>query len=67
MVRTCRQFAVLPWDDWGQRPAAYQGRTGEDYDALLDEVAAAIAADDEAAIQRWFDHPDLAVHRALLD
>src|SRR5262249_41136906 len=36
---------MLPWDEWGQMTAAYQGETGADYDALLHELAPICQAD----------------------
>jgi hypothetical protein len=46
---------MLPWDEWGRMTDAYAGKTGADYDSLLDELA---GADDPAALYR---HPDLRV------
>lgn len=28
------------WDEWGRMTEAYDGKTGEDYDELLDQLAA---------------------------
>jgi hypothetical protein len=39
----------LPWDEWGRMTDAFAGRTGEDYDELLDELAAVCEADDAGA------------------
>jgi hypothetical protein len=44
------KIEVLPWSEWGQMEDAYEGRTGPDYDALMDRVAEVCAADDPAAI-----------------
>jgi hypothetical protein len=41
---------TLPWDEWGRMDEAYQGKTGPEYDALLDEVALVCAGDDLDAI-----------------
>ena len=51
---------TLPWDEWGQMTAAYEGATGPDYDALLDQAAHAMLADDPAAIEELAAHPVLA-------
>ena len=51
---------VLPWDEWGRMEAAYRGAAGDEYDALLDTVADACAADDDA-VRELYAHPDLAV------
>jgi hypothetical protein len=57
---------MLPWDEWGRMTASYAGETGRDYDALMDTVAAACAADDEAAIVALYASTDLAVPAGLL-
>ena len=31
-----RKLEMLPWDEWGRMTASYQGKTGPDYDALMD-------------------------------
>jgi hypothetical protein len=31
---------MLPWDEWSRMDDSYQGRTGPDFDALMDEIAA---------------------------
>ena len=51
---------TLPWDEWGQMTAAYEGSTGPEYDELLDRAAHAMLADDPAAIEGLSAHPDLA-------
>ncbi|WP_230620860.1 MULTISPECIES: hypothetical protein [Nocardiaceae] len=30
---------MLPWDEWGRMTDAYEGKTGAEYDLLLDELA----------------------------
>ncbi|WP_230314130.1 hypothetical protein [Nakamurella alba] len=52
---------MLPWDEWGRTTDAYDGRTGDDYDELLDLVAATCASDDPAAVAELYRHPDLRV------
>lgn len=56
----------LPWDEWGRMTDAYAGRTGEDYDALLDELAAVCAADDTAAMSALYRNPAFEVPGELL-
>ena len=36
---------MLPWDEWGRMTESYQGKTGDDYDELMDRVADAAAGD----------------------
>lgn len=47
----------LSWDEWGRMTDAFAGRTGEDYDALLDELAAVCEADDPAAMGELYRNP----------
>lgn len=56
----------LPWDEWGRMTDAYAGRTGEDYDALLDELAAVCEADDPGAVSELYQNPVFAVPPELL-
>jgi hypothetical protein len=56
----------LPWDEWGRMTDAYAGRTGEDYDALLDELAAVCAADDAGAVSARYQNPLFTVPAELL-
>ncbi|MFE7764731.1 transglutaminase domain-containing protein [Streptomyces sp. NPDC057438] len=52
---------MLNWDEWGRMGDAYQGRTGPDYDQLIDEVADACSRDDPLALTGLFARADLAV------
>lgn len=47
-------------------PTASSGRTGPDYDELLDAVAAVCAADDLRAIAELYEHDDLKVPAELV-
>jgi hypothetical protein len=57
---------MLPWDEWGRMTAAYRGETGEDYDELLDEIAAMCAADDPAAAASLYTRDDLRVPAEII-
>ncbi|GIZ99048.1 hypothetical protein TTY48_36600 [Tsukamurella sp. TY48] len=57
---------MLPWDEWGRMTEAYDGRTGPDYDALLDQVAAVCSGDDLSQISTVYGHPDLTVPDELI-
>jgi len=57
---------TLPWDEWGRMTEAYQGRTGPDYDALLDALAAACEADDPATFVELYQRNDLQVPADLI-
>lgn len=37
---------MLPWDEWGRMIDAYAGKTGADYDSLLDTLATTCAHED---------------------
>jgi hypothetical protein len=58
---------MLPWDEWGRMTAAYRGETGEDYDELLDEIAAVCAADEPAAVARLYARGDLRVPAEIIN
>lgn len=34
------KLEMLPWDEWSRMDESYQGKTGPDFDALIDEIAA---------------------------
>jgi len=57
---------TLPWDEWGRMTEAYEGATGPDYDALLDEVAEACASENAARLTGLFERPEFKVPPALL-
>jgi hypothetical protein len=57
---------MLPWDEWGRMESSYGGRTGSDYDELMDTIAVTCAANDEAAIANLYATEDLAVPEAML-
>jgi len=52
---------MLPWDEWGRMTASYEGRTGADYDQLIDRIAAACAADDPEELTRLYASEDLSI------
>ncbi|MER6761397.1 MULTISPECIES: hypothetical protein [Amycolatopsis] len=45
---------------------AYAGKTGADYDALLDYLAEVCASDDLAAVNALYAHEDLRVPESLI-
>jgi hypothetical protein len=60
------KIETLPWDEWGRMTDAYAGKTGADYDELLDTLASTCAADDSAAIAALYAHDDLRVPTGLV-
>jgi hypothetical protein len=56
----------LPWDEWGRMTEAYEGKTGPDYDELLDTLAVVCAADNPTAIAALFEQDQLRVPLDLI-
>lgn len=55
---------VLPWDEWGPMQDSYEGRTGPDFDHLIDDLAAATRDDDRSTLEqvyRRLEVPDALV------
>ncbi len=65
-LASLNRVETLPWDEWGRMEASYQGRTGADYDTLLDTVAATCAGDDPAEVAALYKTEDLEVPPALI-
>jgi hypothetical protein len=61
-----RKIEMLPWDEWGRMDDSYHGRTGADYDELMDVVATACASDDQSVIDRAYATEDLAVPEEMI-
>jgi hypothetical protein len=57
---------MLPWDEWGRMTEAYEGKTGDDYDELLDSAAAACAVEDCIAMSELYALPELLVPERLI-
>ncbi|MEO8328668.1 MAG: transglutaminase domain-containing protein [Candidatus Nanopelagicales bacterium] len=57
---------VLPWDEWGRMTHAYAGKTGSDYDELLDTVADVCAEGEPSAIAALYTREELTVPKELL-
>jgi hypothetical protein len=57
---------MLPWDAWGRMDDSYAGRTGDDYDELIDMVAAVCASGDGAAIKELYGREELAVPASMI-
>ena len=52
---------MLPWDEWGPMPAMYRGNAPPGFDEILDQIAAASAADNIAAISDLYAAGELTV------
>jgi hypothetical protein len=59
-----RKVEMLPWDEWGPMAASYAGETGDDFDRLIDRVAAACAAEDDAELTHCSE--ELAVPPSMI-
>ena len=57
---------MLPWDEWGRMTEAYDGKTGADYDDLLDQLAVVCAGNDPHSLTTVYSHPDLVVPPDLI-
>ncbi|MFF4117160.1 transglutaminase-like domain-containing protein [Streptomyces sp. NPDC001714] len=57
---------MLPWDEWGRMTGAYEGKTGPDYDRLIDTVAEACLGEDPIALTGLFAHEDLTVPHHMI-
>jgi hypothetical protein len=57
---------TLPWDEWGRMTDAYQGRTGPDYEELLDTLAIVCAADEARAVSALYSRDEFRVPRHLV-
>lgn len=45
---------MLPWDAWGPMEDSYSGKTGDDFDRLVDDLAAACGSGDERSLERVY-------------
>jgi hypothetical protein len=57
---------MLPWDEWGRMDDSYHGRTGPDYDELMDVVANACRTDDPQLLSETYRSHDLAVPQSMI-
>ncbi|MEP7024803.1 MAG: transglutaminase, partial [Actinomycetota bacterium] len=57
---------MLPWDEWGRMEESYDGRTGDDYDQLIDTVASVCASGGTAAVQELYGREELTVPASLI-
>jgi hypothetical protein len=64
-LASLNKLEMLPWDEWSRMAESYAGKTGADYDELMDELAATTAADDPSGLARLYATKDLAVPEHL--
>ncbi len=58
------KIEMLPWDEWGPMEDSYNGKTGDDFDLLMDQLAAATRDHDQPELQRIYEH--LAVPASMI-
>lgn len=58
------KIEMLPWDEWGPMEDSYNGKTGDDFDQLIDQLAAACRDHDQPELQRIYEQ--LAVPASLI-
>jgi len=58
------KLEMLPWDEWGPMPASYDGTTGDDFDKLVDDLAAVTAHPDSQDLRRIYER--LAVPASMV-
>jgi len=54
LASVAAKVEMLPWDEWGPMAASYRDESGEEFDALIDQVAGALQVDDLAAAERLY-------------
>ena len=50
-----RKVEMLPWDVWGPMEDSYDGKTGDDFDLLIDQLAVACHPHDEPELERIYE------------
>ena len=60
-LASLNKIEMLPWDEWGRMDDSYHGRTGPEYDDLMDVVAAACASAAPSEVIAASAREDLAV------
>ncbi len=58
------KIEMLPWDEWGPMKDSYEGKTGDDFDRLIDQLAAAVRDSDQSELERVYGQ--LAVPAAMI-
>ncbi|WP_328448189.1 transglutaminase-like domain-containing protein [Streptomyces sp. NBC_00386] len=60
------KWEMLPWDEWGRMTEAYDGKTGPDYDQLIDTVAEACGEGDAAVLTCLITNEHLTVPQHMI-
>lgn len=54
LASVVRKIEMLPWDEWSPMTGSYEGRTGPDFDELIDDLARAIRDDDRPTLEQIY-------------
>jgi hypothetical protein len=54
LASIAHRIELLPWDEWGPMAASYDGRTGDDFDELMDQLAEASQTENDAELERIY-------------
>ncbi|WP_027343327.1 transglutaminase-like domain-containing protein [Hamadaea tsunoensis] len=60
------RIEMLPWDEWGRMADSYAGRTGPDYDELMDQVAEVCLKAEPESVAALYATADLAVPASMI-
>ena len=55
LASVLHKIEMLPWDVWGPMEDSYDGKTGEDFDKLIDDLAIATQDGDVAEMTRVYE------------
>jgi hypothetical protein len=64
LASLARKVEMLPWDEWGPMEDSYKGKTGDDFDRLIDHLAAATSDPDPPKLQPIYEQ--LAVPTSMI-
>jgi hypothetical protein len=64
LASLARKVEMLPWDEWGPMRDSYEAETGDDFDVLIDELAAVTNDPREPELQRVYEQ--LAVPASMI-
>jgi hypothetical protein len=64
LASLARKIEMLPWDEWGPMNDSYEGRTGADFDLLIDQLAAVTDDPETCDLEPIYDQ--LAVPESMI-
>lgn len=60
------KLEMLPWDEWGPMADSYNGTTGDDFDELIDDLAAATSGSDSREMWRIYERLAVPVSMSVM-